>query len=656
MKPLDQVILREANPFDPITFRSGNFWNEDHKKAIDSIHQNDLNYMSQIVSLVATDQKSRSILLTGDSGCGKSYLLGRLKKQLNPKAFFVYVDPCPDSEHIWRHTLRHLVDSLMHIPEGQTESQLQLWLKGLSAFKEKTLLGKLLGEKAQFVSNFEGTYPSGIYEAKQFFRVLYELAAKPENHFTACEWLKGANLDEEDLKILGVKSVIDSETAARGIIGNFGRISDATKPIVLCFDQVELGQKLPDGSIDMSHVFNVNTTIHNDFWRNFCVIISIIKDKWMLNKKNIPQSDLARFETKVELKKINLEQALALWKLRLAPLHNQVNPKPTSEIEPLTKQELETYSQSNKINLRVCLKLGNKLFSDYKSTIIGEPVSPPPEEKKLASFKLTWQHELTKQQKNITHIKHFSTLELKQMLKNALECLGVKVIRDKFLPSPSFKSYSLIFQDYKNQKIGLLWYEEANLRSLNYAMDACDKSIKQKIATSLTLIRAETLGKANNSGYKKYQLIFHNQPTCHHICPHLDSVHYLRTYQVLANAAETQDLIINNDTIDLSEYQELVRESEVLKDCVLLQDLGIIEPIIIPPPPLNKVKEVVSNLLKTNHMMGKIALIQNVINLIGQVNESDINQVIQELCDESIIRILNPQAKPQEQTICLIPQ
>jgi hypothetical protein len=664
MIPLDQVILKEANPFDPITFRSGNFWNEDHKKAVDSIHQNDLNYMSQIVSSVVKDQKSRSIFLTGDSGCGKSYLLGRLKRELNPKAFFVYVDPCPDNEHIWRHTLRRTVDSLMYIPEGETESQLQLWLKGLSAFKEKTLLGKLLGEKAQFVGNFCATYPSGIYEPKQFFSVLYELAAKPENHFTACEWLKGANLDEEDLKILGVKSVIDSETAARGIIANFGRIADATKPIVLCFDQVESAPTLADKSIDISPSFKVNTTIHNEFLRNFCVIISVIKQSWELNKKNIPLSDLARFETKVELKKINLEQALALWKLRLSPLHEQINPKPTSEIEPLTKQELETSSRSNKINLRTCLQLGNKLFSDYKSTIINPPNKgengkgngQTEDEKKLAFFQLTWQHELTKQQKNITHIKHFSTLELKQMLKNAMECLGVKIIQDKFLPSPTFKTYSFIFQHSKKPQIGLFWYEEASLKSLNFAMEACAKSLKQKIVTNLTLIRAETLGKSNNAGYKKYQTIFHQQPNCHHICPHLDSVHYLRTYQVLENAAATQDLIVNNEVISLEEYQELVRKSEVLKDCVLLQDLGIIEPIIIPPPPLNKVKEVVSNLLKTNHMMGKITLINNVINLIGQVNESDINQVIQELCDEAIIRILNPQAKPQEQSICLLPQ
>lgn len=661
MKDLDQVILREANPFDPITFRSGNFWNEDHKKAVDSIHQNDLNYLSNIVNLVAKDQKSRSIFLTGDSGCGKSYLLGRLKRELNPKAFFVYIEPCHESNYIWRHTLRYTVDSLMYIPEGETESQLQLWLKGLSVFKEKTFIGRLLGEKAQFVGNFCATYPTGIYEPKQFFSVLYELAAHPENHFLACEWLKGAILDDSDLKKLGVKSVIDDETKAKGIIGNFGRIADATKPIVLCFDQVENAPKLPDGSLDMSHVFNLNTSIHNDFLCNYCVIISVIKQTFMRHKKNILQSHFARFEGKVELKKINLEQALALWKLRLAPLHQQVSPKPSSEIEPLNKQELEDKSNSNKINLRVCLQLGNKLFSEYKSKIInghinghggGIEISEP--NKKLAAFKLTWQHELTQQEKNVKTIKHYSSIDLKEMLKNTLECLEVKTIKDKFLLSKTYTPCSFIFK-LKNKKIGLFWYEESSLPSFGCAMKACAKFIDNKQTDSLKLIRSEKLGNPQNMGYKNYKRIFKDIPSNSHLIPSLESVHYLRTYQILANAAQSGELVVNNKEITLPEYKELVRESKVLKDCVLLRDLSVIKTQIIPPPPPEKIKEAVINLITTHQMMSKLNIINNVIHLIEKVTESQINQVIKTLCDENIIQIFDPEDKPEAQIICLIP-
>lgn len=250
-------------------------------------HQEVIAEVTKTLDLVAKDGNTRTILLDGERGSGKSYLLGRLKKKLNSKAVFAYVEPCPSNDHVWRHTLRYTVDSLMYKPEGEKESQLLLWLKSLSAFKDKGLLKKLLGEKKQFIHNLQTTYPAGVYQARQFFGVLYELT-QPDKYTIACDWLRGEYLDQEDLKTLGVNFVIDSEEAARGILGNFGRIADATKPIVLCFDQVELAPKLADGRHDISAVFHVNTACHNNALRNFLVVISIVTDYWREYKKQFP--------------------------------------------------------------------------------------------------------------------------------------------------------------------------------------------------------------------------------------------------------------------------------------------------------------------------------------------------------------------------------
>src|SRR4028119_132867 len=161
MTPIEEIIKREVNPFDLLNLKPGNFWGEKQDSAltVESIHQEAIAEIEALLDLVATDHRSRTVLLLGDSGSGKSYLLGRLKRTLNPKAFFAYIGPWAESDHIWRHTLRYTVDSLMHVPEGQKESQLLLWLKSRSAFTDRSLIKKLLGERGLFINNFKATYP-----------------------------------------------------------------------------------------------------------------------------------------------------------------------------------------------------------------------------------------------------------------------------------------------------------------------------------------------------------------------------------------------------------------------------------------------------------------------------------------------------------------
>ena len=371
MPTLKEIIQREVNPFDSVTFTTGNFWTDDKqssKATVESIHQSAITQIETILQSVIKDNHTRSVLLAGDSGCGKSYLLSRLKKTLNDRAFFVYIEPCLVNDYIWRHTLRHTVDGLMHVPEEEKESQLLLWLKGLCAYKDNGIKKWILGAKNHFIHELRSIYPAGIYQPRDFFTVLYSLA-NPDLYFSACDWLRGNNISEEELKLLGVGSVIDTEEAAKGIIANFGRISTDNKPIVLCFDQVELSAKSLDGSLDISPIFNVNTAFHNNNLKNFLVIISIVRDIWMSCQRTIPQADLARIQKpEINLKQINLEQVKALWASRLAPIHAPASPKPISPIAPLEPQILTAKYPGGKANLRDSLNLAGMLYQQYKST------------------------------------------------------------------------------------------------------------------------------------------------------------------------------------------------------------------------------------------------------------------------------------------------
>lgn len=671
MATIDEIIQREVNPFDPVTFKTGNFWQEedcDSALSVQSIHQDAIDRIKETLASIKKDNRTRSVMLAGDAGSGKSYLLSRLKQTFNNSAFFAYIGPWADREYIWRHTLRYTVDSLMHVPKKQQESQLILWLKSLSAFADKSLLKTLLGEKGLFVLNLTSTYPSGIYQAREFFGVLYSLT-KPELYPIACDWLRGENLDDDALKMLGVRSYIDSEEAARGILGNFGRISAATMPIVLCFDNIDASPRLNDGSCDLQPVFRVNTIVHNENLKNFLLIISLVTNNWRENQHKIEQADKDRIEKYILLKSIDLEQAEALWQIRLYPLHSQANPQPESAIYPFDREKLAEKFPGGKTTPRNVLKLGQQLFLEHKIAkqsphFIEQKLEPqPPQEDPIAAFKLLWQQEFKKTQIKTTRIRQFSSPELIQMLQQAMKVLDVKIIKHRMLPSKTYSSYALSCQlPGKSKIIGIVWNEDPSLTSFFYVMQACEKALKQKLCHSLILLRSEKLGTFSNRGYKVFRQIFADS-THRHLISNLDSVLYLKTYQNLVNAAAVGDLVVASQNPNLEELEDLMSKSKILDECSLFRELGIVAAENLPNISKNnngkdtnfkEAREFIWNIVKTQHMLGKKALIDQTIANITPIENGQVEEIIEKLAEEKKISILGSSKHPEEQLICLM--
>ena len=673
MATLQQIIQREVNPFDSVTFTTGNFWTQSDRATtatVESIHQSAITQVENTLQYVIRDSRTRSILLTGDSGCGKSYLLTRLKKNLNDRAFFVYIEPCLVRGYIWQHTLRHAVDGLMHVPEGEQESQLLLWLKGLSAYNDNGILQRLLGARNHFVRELRSIYPTGIYQARDFFTVLYSLA-NPDLYFSACDWLRGNSVSEEELGLLGVSSTIETEEAAKGIIANFGRISTDNKPIVLCFDQVEAGVRASDGSLDLTPVFNVNTAFHNNNLKNFLIIVSIIQDKWRICQNTILRSDLARISQTIILRQIDLEQVKALWATRLSPIHAQTNPEPDSPIAPFNEQQLEERYPGGRANLRASLGFAGRLYEEYNTgyseTATIDNTTPPPSDYS-AAFNLLWQNEFNNTKNTITRLRQFSSPELVEMLMTAMNVLEVENISSRLL-SGTYSSYSFSYQSNNGTKVGIMWNENPNLRSFSYAMRACGRALQSDRDINLILIRSEFLGTRRNRGYQTYQQIFNNS-SHQHLQSSLESVHYLRTYQKLVNDARSGDLVLNFQPLSLANLQKLVRENRVLYRCSLLQDLGIVPAIIVdkdsnsnvnpnPVPDRNlniEITEFLFNFVRHHQFLGEQTLIRQAQTQFAEVAEAEIKEQIQKLVEEEKISFINPDARPEERLICLIPQ
>ena len=705
MTDINDIIKREVNPFDIINLKPTNFWAEeqDSKLMVESIHKNAIIEIEGLLDLVGKDHRSRTVLLAGESGSGKSYLLGRLKRTLNPKAFFAYI-LCnwADSSNIWRHILRHTVDSLIQVPEGEKESQLMLWLKSLTAFTRSDITQRIFNDnfwealqsnRQKFIKHLKDSYKkAGIYNPDIFFGVLHDLA-NPELYDLACEWLRGDDLNEDSMKEIKVKTCIDTEDAAKNILANFGRISTQTQPIVLCFDNLDTMPQLPEGFLDIQPFFNVNTTIHGDNLKNFLVIISVITNTLKRHFDRILPADKAGIHKTIQLKPITIEQAEALWAYQLQPLHQLANPRPESPIFPLNREMLDKTSPGGKTMPRNALTLGREEYQKYKGSLLDEDEKPKPEpvtikikvtipdEKTVskpivilpppppdnqdttqAEFELLWQHEYTKSQGKITKISLLSSPDLIQMLQQSISSLKIQGVKTKLL-SGKYASYSLSYQHpTKREKLGIVWTEDSNMNSFYHIMNACQTVLQKNLCQTMYLIRGGDLGKPNMSGNQLYRQIFTN--TNHvHIKPSLQSIHYLATYQSLVNSAKSQELVIGGKMINLQRLETLINESEILNQCTLLQDLGIVSKSNPKPEPnrnggkdLRPVKDFLLNLVKTQHLLGKQALINNAISSFPKVNEDQINVLIKELCEENKIQILDPKAKPEAQLICLVPQ
>ena len=284
-------------------------------------------------------------------------------------------------------------------------------------------------------------------------------------------------------------------------------------------------------------------------------------------------------------------------------------------------------------------------------------IVPPDRFSDITLFKLVWLDEFNKQQQKITRIRQLSSTELIRMLQEALSALQVTTIQPKLLPSPTYAAYSLSYQlPGKPERIGVAWTEEPNMTAFCNVMKACHKVVQNNLCATLYLIRTEGVGKPGTTGNKIYTEIFTNSKH-HRIEPDLTSVHYLATYHSLVNAAYAGELVVGSKVINLSELEALVREAEIMRKCLLFKELRIFPDTNgeVNKYDLKPVKEFLLNLVEANKILGRKTLIENANNQFAQVKDSQVEQLIQELCQLKKLLILDPNAKPEAQLICFVP-
>jgi hypothetical protein len=252
-----------------------------------------------------------------------------------------------------------------------------------------------------------------------------------------------------------------------------------------------------------------------------------------------------------------------------------------------------------------------------------------------------------------------SSPDLIRMLQVALEALEVQLVKPKLI-SGKYTGYSLSYQQPKQrERIGIIWTEDANMTSFFHVMNACQRAIQENICQKLYLIRIGNVGNVKLAGYKMYSQIFSKIQNTH-IKPNLQSVHYLATYHSLVNSVLAQELVIGYKTINLQTLQTLIRQSELLQNCTLLQELGIVNKSDEPSEngkrqrDLRPVKDFLLNLVTTQKFLGVLILISKAAEQFPDVKETDIQHLIDLLSQERKVKIIDPKAKVEDQLICLM--
>lgn len=662
MASLDELIAESVNPFDRNLF-TANFWHDrgQFETPVAAIHQAAIDEVEAIFAEVAAGGGSRTVLIVGDSGSGKSYLLGRLRHRLNARASFAYAGPWPDSELVWRHVLQQVIDSLMQPAQDGTAPQLHRWLCGLLVVWLKELErsggrrswppGTTL--RQAFIAAMRQAYPAveGLYQPDKLFGVLFDLT-DAALYPLATAWLRGDQLDDEDLAKLGGAPAIDSEAAARGLLISLGRLARHTRPMVLCFDQLDNIPRLPDGNIDLQALLNLNSVIHNEAVPSFLIIISLITETWRANRGRLIQADLARIHREITLQPIPLDAAEALWQARLAPLHALAEPKPDSPILPLSREALADAFPGGRALPRAVLQLGRQLLNARRGVAAPQPGA------EAAGLRLAWNEQLRRVQSGLRKIGQIASPQLMRMLFEVLQTLNCQELLLDQLGERRYWLYSLGFRSRSGGgRIGVVWIEDESLRRLNTLLECCEAALERTPYETFYLLRAGALGRPANRGHRLHQKLFaSNDPRRRHLVPDLASVQALAVHHALVNAVTSRELVVEDKNPSREELSALVRGSDVLKDCRLLVELGVLDDAgQVQDSPQEQAQRFILDLLATQQLLGRAALVASVRAGCEGLDETQAEHVVEQLLAEKRLRVLDAQAPREAQIVCLLP-
>lgn len=240
-----------ANPFSRSTIMEP--WASDFVD-VPSIHSEATTEINKLIQKVHEEGRSKARLLIGDVANGKSHVLARTKNQFSDRAFFCFVEPLTgDGDNIFRHILSNTVRDLLRSVPGAGFPQFhRVWRDFfLGAARDKVqnrhnFEAWMEGRKFDFICRIDSQLKAaGKTIDPAIVGLLYEyvknFSSNARIRLIIENWLGAKTVSEEEQNLVDLpfNSCIDNEDKAKEMIKALGLVTSYSRPIFLCFDQVE---------------------------------------------------------------------------------------------------------------------------------------------------------------------------------------------------------------------------------------------------------------------------------------------------------------------------------------------------------------------------------------------------------------------------------
>lgn len=307
--------------------------------------------IADAIAVVGRDRRAQMVLVTGDPGMGKTHQLAHLRRRAEGQYVCIDVPPLKDTApfgHLARYAVQGLAaagvlerllwDVLRQVAvavradadehgDDDVVTRIDDALLGSDRFamafrsmaQQDPELGPLLYKRGRRLAPLS-TLPA------DFGRVLGRITDR-EAERAIIDWLRAAELGDEDLAALDLEHGVDTEARAFEVVRAL--CLSSPRPVVLCLDQLESISGLI-GAQGVAHLFTALMELYQQ--APVAIVLMCQTQQWVELRKDVPQAAVDRIRVLPPLAKPTVDEALAIVASRLDGLwaaHGAVAPYPT---------------------------------------------------------------------------------------------------------------------------------------------------------------------------------------------------------------------------------------------------------------------------------------------------------------------------------------
>ncbi len=227
---------------------------EEAEADVPEIHARPFDLCRRELERVRTDGRTRSIMLHGSAGSGKTHLLARLRAAVtrsdSPGVVFSAVRLQSGPRMVSRHTRACLVNDLLRRDVGGRSQLQRVLLRRFEEYDPEAVhdadawISALQADQSGSASRKLEDLLDRLDEDHGLGRNLSQTLAAlltGRHRRDARAWLRGESVPDDALRRLGIEDPLeeDPEEEALTVMGGLSRLAGAHLPIAICFDQIE---------------------------------------------------------------------------------------------------------------------------------------------------------------------------------------------------------------------------------------------------------------------------------------------------------------------------------------------------------------------------------------------------------------------------------